>query len=118
MHTATPIRQAACALQPDSAPLHIFHSDKPTLAAGRFVSQQNTPNRERRARRVQFIEGVRQRRAVQLRQLQATGLIPSGSAAQTCHFHAANQHQRQHGTSDKGKEQDIAAPHSDHFLLL
>lgn len=87
-HTSTrrPHRQAACALQPDSAPLHFFHSDKPTLAAGRFVSQQNTPDRERRARRVQFIKGFRQRRAVQLRQLQATDLIPSGGAAPNLPF--------------------------------
>ena len=118
MHPATPIRQAACALQPDSAPRHIFHSDKPTLAAGRFVSQQNTPDRERRARRVQFIEGVRQRRAVQLRQLQATGLIPSGSAAQTCHFHAANQHQRQHRAGDERKDHDSTTPHIDNAPSL
>ena len=118
MHPATPIRQAACALQPDSAPRHIFHGEAAPLAAGRFVSQQNTPDSDCFTGRVQFIKGVRQRRAVQLRQLQATGLIPSGGAAQTRHFHAANQHQRQHGTSDKGKEHDSTTPHSDHFLLL
>ena len=54
----------------------------------------------------------------QLRQLQATDLIPSGSAAQTCHFHAANQHQRQHRAGNERKDHHSTTPHIDNSPSL